>query len=412
MAPMPVPILVAVLAAAAVLGALVAWAALAPTGADALMMIGGGLAGAAMVALHEWVAIALLPEHTHEPPRDPSRTEVPGDVRERTVAPAPSRPLATTRPDRGTVERLRRMRSRVRESTARDAEAFEGRWWRDVAVGTVGAEVLQRRGRHLGLGILVTIAGLCAVLIAWRLADGPWWLLIGTLLAVVLFVAAISSAKAVRADGPHRSVAGYSPFTERGCAGGNLATGDFGDAGVFGIAGEKRTAELLETWLGGASRVAIFHSLRFPGSERADIDHAVLIGHELFLVDSKAWKGGIYRQESAETVIAPDGSQRSSSMPAAAAKLGRKGWGDVRVVTVIHATSGDVSVTTAGHAGHVVASPVTMVEMLLQARERESGRVPRTRKDATSFARHVQRLSAMLVTPDGARSAAVGDRAA
>jgi len=207
-------------------------------------------------------------------------------------------------------------------------------------------------------------------------------------------------------------VAGYSPFTERGCAGGNLATGDFGDAGVFGIAGEKRTAELLETWLGGASRVAIFHSLRFPGSERADIDHAVLIGHELFLVDSKAWKGGIYRQESAETVIAPDGSQRSSSMPAAAAKLGRKGWGDVRVVTVIHATSGDVSVTTAGHAGHVVASPVTMVEMLLQARERESGRVPRTRKDATSFARHVQRLSAMLVTPDGARSAAVGDRAA
>src|SRR5699024_10954488 len=141
-------------------------------------------------------------EHTHEPPRDPSRTEVPGDVRERTVAPAPSRPLATTRPDRGTVERLRRMRSRVRESTARDAEAFEGRWWRDVAVGTVGAEVLQRRGRHPGLGILVTIAGLCAVLIAWRLADGPWWLLIGTLLAVVLFVAATSSAKAVRADGP------------------------------------------------------------------------------------------------------------------------------------------------------------------------------------------------------------------
>src|SRR5699024_4363552 len=101
MAPMPVPILVAVLAAAAVLGALVAWAALAPTGADALMMIGGGLAGAAMVALHQWVAIALLPEHTHEPPRDPSRTEVPGDVRERTVATAPSRPLATTRPDRG-----------------------------------------------------------------------------------------------------------------------------------------------------------------------------------------------------------------------------------------------------------------------------------------------------------------------
>src|SRR5699024_12590483 len=97
--------------------------------------------------------------------------------------------------------------------------------------------------------------------------------------------------------------------------------------------------------------------------------------------------GGIYRQESPEAIIAPAGSHRSPSMPAAAAALGRKGWGDVRVVTVIHATSGDVSVTTAGHAGHVVASPVAMVDLLLQAREREANRVPWTRKDATSFAR-------------------------
>src|SRR5690625_6173251 len=66
-----------------------------------------------------------------------------------------------------------------------------------------------------------------------------------------------------------------------------------------------------------ASRVAVFHSLRFPGSTRADIDHAVLIGHELFLVDSKAWRGGAYRQESVDTIIAPDGQERRSSMPAA-----------------------------------------------------------------------------------------------
>src|SRR5699024_9430319 len=83
-----------------------------------------------------------------------------------------------------------------------------------------------------------------------------------------------------------------------------------------------------------ASRVAVFHSLRFPGSTRADIDHAVLIGHELFLVDSKAWRGGAYRQESVDTIIAPDGQERRSSMPAASAALSRSGWGDVRVVTV------------------------------------------------------------------------------
>lgn len=412
LAPMPAPVLVAVLLAAAVLGALVAWAWPSPSGVDRLVVLGGGLVGAAMVAAREWVAIALLPEPAYEPPRVPSRVDVPGDVRQRTVAPAPSRPLATTRPNRGMVERLRRARSRVQESTGRDAEAFADHRKREGTIDPMGQELLRRRRLQRGFGAIVTSAALWAVLTAWRLADGPWWLFVLSLATITMFVAAAGAANAVRADRPYRSVVGYSPFTERGCVGGNLAGADFGAAGVFGIAGEKRTAELLETWLGGASRMAVFHSLRFPGSERADIDHAALIGHELFIIDSKAWRGGTYRQESAETVTAPDGHQRCSSMPAAAAALGRIGWGDVRVVTVIHATSGQVFVTTTGHPGHMVTSPVAMVETLLQARDRESNRMPWIRADAARFARHVQQLSAMLVPVDQAGAATASRRAA
>src|SRR5699024_5260456 len=119
-----------------------------------------------------------------------------------------------------------------------------------------------------------------------------------------------------------------------------------------------------------ASRVAVFHSLRFPGSTRADIDHAVLIGHELFLVDSKAWRGGAYRQESVDTIVASGGQDRHVSVPAASAAVGGSGCGDVRVVPVMHASSGRVRVTSTVMSCHMVGSPGDMVEMLLGARGR------------------------------------------
>lgn len=67
------------------------------------------------------------------------------------------------------------------------------------------------------------------------------------------------------------------------------------EAVAAGVAGEESTAYLLETFLRGMPGVTIFHGLQFPGSERADVDHAVVIGRKVFLIDSKQFKSGEYQ---------------------------------------------------------------------------------------------------------------------
>jgi hypothetical protein len=59
-----------------------------------------------------------------------------------------------------------------------------------------------------------------------------------------------------------------------------------------GAAAERRTAELLDTL---PDRFAVFHDLRVPTNKiTANIDHAVLVGKHLILIDTKAWAGGTY----------------------------------------------------------------------------------------------------------------------
>lgn len=63
---------------------------------------------------------------------------------------------------------------------------------------------------------------------------------------------------------------------------------------ALGSAGEKFTAELMEQLL-KIPGTRIFHGLEFPGSENADVDHAVINGDKIAFVDSKMWKAGNYR---------------------------------------------------------------------------------------------------------------------
>lgn len=77
--------------------------------------------------------------------------------------------------------------------------------------------------------------------------------------------------------------------------------GEFGDDVVFGTPGsepdeaaERVTAEVLERYLTRLPGVRIFHGLSWPDSVFADIDHAVLCGHRLVLVESKSWLPGHY----------------------------------------------------------------------------------------------------------------------
>jgi hypothetical protein len=61
-----------------------------------------------------------------------------------------------------------------------------------------------------------------------------------------------------------------------------------------GLLGETLTGELLENYVTRIPSARIFHSLPWPGSATADVDHAVLCGRRLVLVDSKRWEPGDY----------------------------------------------------------------------------------------------------------------------
>jgi len=57
---------------------------------------------------------------------------------------------------------------------------------------------------------------------------------------------------------------------------------------------ERLTAELLSRYLTRLPGARIFHGLAWPGSVFADIDHAVLCGQRLVLIESKTWLPGHY----------------------------------------------------------------------------------------------------------------------
>ena len=84
---------------------------------------------------------------------------------------------------------------------------------------------------------------------------------------------------------------------------------EFGRTKVFGKPGgdsdqwgERLTADLLERYLARLSGARIFHGLALPGSVFADIDHAVLAGRRLVLIESKTWLPGHYTADETGTL--------------------------------------------------------------------------------------------------------------
>lgn len=77
----------------------------------------------------------------------------------------------------------------------------------------------------------------------------------------------------------------------------------FGEQNVaLGAAGEKFTAEMMEQLL-KIPGTRIFHGLKFPGSDVADVDHAIVNGDKIVFIDSKMWAGGDYRWNRAGLII-------------------------------------------------------------------------------------------------------------
>lgn len=60
-----------------------------------------------------------------------------------------------------------------------------------------------------------------------------------------------------------------------------------------GALGEQQTANMLERTFKKDSDIHVFHDLTIPGS-KANIDHVIVRGKNVLVVDSKRWKPGFY----------------------------------------------------------------------------------------------------------------------
>lgn len=79
-----------------------------------------------------------------------------------------------------------------------------------------------------------------------------------------------------------------------GAPGAGLSRGRYGNDAEKGRMGEEATAALLAAAFANVPGARIFHGLRWPGKDHADIDHVVLVGDRVALIDSKYWKSGAY----------------------------------------------------------------------------------------------------------------------
>lgn len=85
---------------------------------------------------------------------------------------------------------------------------------------------------------------------------------------------------------------------------------EFSGAVVFGRPGTERdqiaerlTADLLDRYLTRLPGVRVFHGLAWPDSVFADVDHAVLCGRRLVLVESKLWLPGHYERDDSGDLL-------------------------------------------------------------------------------------------------------------
>ncbi len=64
---------------------------------------------------------------------------------------------------------------------------------------------------------------------------------------------------------------------------------------TVGRSGELATAAVLTSFEAAHPEVAILHSLRLPARKmRTDIDHVVVAGRRVWIIDSKCWAPGFY----------------------------------------------------------------------------------------------------------------------
>lgn len=91
-------------------------------------------------------------------------------------------------------------------------------------------------------------------------------------------------------------MAARTPGTVIGRAGGSVAgVTQFGQAGKVGAVGEARTGRILDQLATREGGPTVIHDVRIPiPGFTANIDHVVVSGREITLIDSKVWRSGFY----------------------------------------------------------------------------------------------------------------------
>jgi DnaJ domain len=129
--------------------------------------------------------------------------------------------------------------------------------------------------------------------------------------------------------------------------------------------GEWMTLDLLSGYLGQIPAVRIFHGLAWPGSSRPEVDHAVLCGHRLLLIESRMWPPGHYSWDGEGSLLREDtrfegGELRLARTVAAYQMLLPKM--DVQGIVLVHPTTpGEVTSTMPTSTPLAVMSPEDFV---------------------------------------------------
>ena len=117
----------------------------------------------------------------------------------------------------------------------------------------------------------------------------------------------------------------------------------FGQRNIeLGTAGEELTARMLEDLL-KIPGTRIFHGLKFPGSNTADVDHAIINGDKIVFIDSKMWVGAHYkwiRPDTIGRVRRKEFKEIHTNFPAAVGYLSQTfNKQQIKAMTIIHSNN-------------------------------------------------------------------------
>ena len=144
---------------------------------------------------------------------------------------------------------------------------------------------------------------------------------------------------------------------------GRVSGGRFGRNADIGNIGERITERHLSTWFGQVPAARVFHGLRWPGTQNADIDHAVLVGDRLAVIDTKNWKRSRYYWDGSS--LFREGEQLPAfRIGIAAAALAAQLPRPVRIQTWVVLVNPDCEIEDRSQGTTRLVSPSQLIEEL------------------------------------------------